>query len=183
MHQRTVVNLLAGVLVGLVFAWLLGLFSPRPVSPTDSAPAPLAASVPAKPIISTVVATRSSVTLPTAAAVPAHAPDPAPTKASGTAATAAASSDAAAKDKVLLQAQRKRATNNLRMLGTAAQQYMLDHGVNSAAYYDLVGFGTDSYIRTIDPASDEDYSGLIIYQEQTQISISSDAFGTVTYNL
>ena len=74
-------------------------------------------------------------------------------------------------------------TNNLRILGASAQQFMLDNHTSRATYYDLVGSGTDAYVRSITPVTGEDYTGLIIEAGDTQISISSSTFGTVTYDL
>ena len=74
-------------------------------------------------------------------------------------------------------------TNNLRLLGAAAQQFMDDNHATQAGYYDFVGSGTDAYVRSITPATDEDYTGMIIEAGDTQISISSSTFGTVTYDL
>ncbi len=73
--------------------------------------------------------------------------------------------------------------NNLRLIATASAQYMLDKGVTYASYRDLVGIGTDHYLRSISPVAGEDYTHLTVVQTQTQISISSAAFGLVTYNL
>ena len=60
---------------------------------------------------------------------------------------------------------------------------MGEKGVTEASFYDLVGTGTDNYVRSVAPAVDEDYSDIIISQTQTQVSISSASFGLVTFNL
>jgi hypothetical protein len=65
----------------------------------------------------------------------------------------------------------------------AAQQYMLDKGVTSASYYDLVGTGTDDYLRSINPVMGEDYTGFIINQADTQVLVVAPDGTTVTYNL
>ncbi len=77
----------------------------------------------------------------------------------------------------------KAATNNLRILASSAQQYMGEKGVTEASFFDLVGTGTDNYVRSVAPAVDEDYSDMTISQTQTQVSISSASFGLVTFNL
>jgi type IV pilus assembly protein PilA len=86
-------------------------------------------------------------------------------------------------NKVRLQSREKAVTNNLRQLASAGQQYMLDKGVTSASYSDLVGDGTNKYIRSITPVAGENYQDISIYQTTTQISVSSSGIGTVTYNL
>jgi type IV pilus assembly protein PilA len=86
-------------------------------------------------------------------------------------------------NKVRLQSRIKAVTNNMRQLASAGQQYMLDKGVTQAGYADLVGTATDAYIRSITPVADEDYTTITMAQTTTQISISSNGEGTVTYNL
>lgn len=80
------------------------------------------------------------------------------------------------------QSRTKAVTNNLRQLSTAAQQYFLDKGVTQASYTDLVGTATDSYIHGISPVAGEVYSGIVIDQGATQVSLSAMSFGTVTFN-
>ena len=81
------------------------------------------------------------------------------------------------------QASREKAiTNNLRQLSAAAQQYMLEQGVNTVGYTDIVGTTTDKYIKSINSVANENYSTLTIANAQTQISISSSVI-TVTYNM
>jgi hypothetical protein len=74
-------------------------------------------------------------------------------------------------------------TNNLRQYGAAAQQYMLAQGVTEAVYTDIVSTATDAYIHGISPVAGEDYSQIVVDQTDSQISISSATFGTVTYGL
>jgi len=176
---KKISHFVAGIFLGLLLAWLLGLFDPASISAIEPSIPKAAAPGAPKPVITTVSATHANVVMPTAPAVPAHGPDPASAKAIPK--TPAANSDFS--QVALPSQQRKAATNNLRMLGSAAPQYMVDHGVTSASYHDLVGTETDDYIRSITPASDEDYTDIIIFQAQTQISISAESFGTITYNL
>jgi len=84
--------------------------------------------------------------------------------------------------KVRQQSRLKAVTNNLRQVSTAAQQYFLDKGVTVAAYTDLVGTGTDNYVRNVSPVAGEDYTTLTVNQTDTQISITATSFGTVTFN-
>lgn len=81
------------------------------------------------------------------------------------------------------QATRQKAiTNNLRQLAAAAQQYMLAQGAGVVVYNDIVGTATDKYIGGIATVAGEDYTGLVIQNTDTQISVTS-AVITVTYNL
>ena len=81
------------------------------------------------------------------------------------------------------QSRVKAVTTNLRIISGSAQQYMGEKGTTQAGYTDLVGTGTDNYVRSVAPVAGEDYSGIVIVQSQTQVSISSPTFGTVSYNL
>lgn len=71
--------------------------------------------------------------------------------------------------KVRQTAQDKAITNNLRQFASAAQQYMLDAGVASVAYTDIVGAGL--HISTINSVRSEDYSGLTIDTASTMITL------------
>jgi type IV pilus assembly protein PilA len=83
--------------------------------------------------------------------------------------------------KVRQQSREKAVLNNLRQPSSAAQQYMLEKGVRSASYHDLVGTSTDNYLRNVAPVADEDYTGFHMNQSDTQITVSG-SFGTVTFN-
>ncbi len=85
--------------------------------------------------------------------------------------------------KVRQQSRSKTVTNNMRQIAHAASQYMLDKGVTQAGETDVVGTGTDSYLRPISQVAGEDYTTVVVAQTATQISIYNVAFGTVTYNL
>jgi len=81
------------------------------------------------------------------------------------------------------QASREKAiTNNLRQLSAAAQQYMLEKGVNTVAYTDIVGTTTDYYLKGINTVAGENYTTVTVGNTMTQISVTS-AVITVTYNL
>lgn len=60
--------------------------------------------------------------------------------------------------KVRASSQEKAITNNLRQLATAADQYYLEHGVDTATYDQLVG--PEKYVRTFLPVMGEDYTHL-----------------------
>lgn len=80
------------------------------------------------------------------------------------------------------QSRTKAVINNLRQISSTAAQYMLEMGVTQVNYTDLVGTGTDSYLHNISPVAGEDYSGIVVVQGTTQLSLSADSFGTVTFN-
>ena len=77
----------------------------------------------------------------------------------------------------------KAVTNNLRQIASAAAQYMLNNGLTQAAYTDLVGTSTDNYVHSIAPVAGEDYTGILIVQTATQVSVTALTFGTASYNM
>jgi type IV pilus assembly protein PilA len=85
--------------------------------------------------------------------------------------------------KVRQQSRAKAITNNLRQIASAAQQYMLEKGSASCGYSDLVGTGTDNYLRQVSQVADEVYSTITVAQTQTQVSVGSTTVGTITYNM
>ncbi len=173
--MKNFLHLAAGVLLGLLVAWLLGLFTPGSTVPAAPAlPSKIASSTVSQPAIITMTATRSAVALPAASAVPAHAPEPTAASASG-----AAPATKTVQQKVQIQAM----VNNLRQLSTAAQQYMMDKGVTQAGYYDLVGTTTNDYIRSVAPVMGEDYTGLFLNQSDTQVMVVAPDGTTAVYNL
>ncbi len=84
--------------------------------------------------------------------------------------------------KVRATSQEKAVTNNLRQFASAAQQYMLDEGVTSVGYSDIVGTGL--HISTIEPVAGEDYTGITATQGDTQIALTVPGMGgeTVSYS-
>ncbi len=66
--------------------------------------------------------------------------------------------------KVRQASQEKTVLNNLRMLRAAADQYYLEHGVDTATYDDLVG--PDKYIKSIHPVAGENYRALKFHSGQ-----------------
>jgi type IV pilus assembly protein PilA len=85
--------------------------------------------------------------------------------------------------KVRASARAKAITNNLRQIGSAAQQYMLEQGVSQVAETLLEGTQTNNYIRPIQIVNGEGYSGLSISSGTTQISTSENDGTVVTFNL
>ncbi len=97
--------------------------------------------------------------------------------------TAAAPAAEVPPDPEGIAAQKKAITNNLRQLGSAAAQYMLDRGVTSANYYDLVGAQTDAYIRSISPVMGETYDTLVIHVDDDYLEVTTPNGMVVRYNL
>ncbi|MGH8017836.1 MAG: type II secretion system protein [Opitutaceae bacterium] len=60
-------------------------------------------------------------------------------------------------NKVRQQSQNKTIINNLRQISAAAQQYFLEHGVDSVASTALVGTDADKYIKSVQQVRDEVY--------------------------
>jgi type IV pilus assembly protein PilA len=87
--------------------------------------------------------------------------------------------------KVRASARQKAITNNLRQIGSAAQQYMLEQGVSQVNESQLEGTATTNYIRPIATVIGEKYAGLTISTDTTQISVTEkDGNNTiVTFNL
>jgi type IV pilus assembly protein PilA len=83
--------------------------------------------------------------------------------------------------KVRQNSQQKAVLNNLRQIYGAAQQYMLESGASTAPYTNLVGAGTDKYIKAINAVSGEDYTTMTVQSTQSQLIISTTAAGTITY--
>ena len=64
----------------------------------------------------------------------------------------------------------KAATNNLRQIASAAQQYMLDTGEDRASMSDIIG--PDKYIsQPITPVAGESYDDIVITYETYSISV------------
>jgi type IV pilus assembly protein PilA len=179
MNKKNISVIVVGILFGLLAAWWLGLFN-QPAPPS----APLAATKPAanpffvnQPV---KINRQNSVAAPVLPPVPAsQSTPPSPT----VRARLPADAQSAALDQIRQQSQMKAMKNNLRQLATAASQYMLDKGVTSASYFDLVGTETDNYIRSINPAMGEDYSGIFVNQTDTEVMVVAPDGTTVTYDM
>jgi type IV pilus assembly protein PilA len=88
-------------------------------------------------------------------------------------------------NKVRAASRQKTITNNLRQVASAAQQYLLENGVQSCQYSDVAGAGTTYYLRFISTVVGEDYTTLKVLASTTQLTISENdgAATVVTYNL
>ena len=63
--------------------------------------------------------------------------------------------------KVRASSQDKAVLNNLRQLGSAADQYFLEKGVSTVGYTDLVGGNSSNYIKAIQTVANETYDTTI----------------------
>jgi len=63
--------------------------------------------------------------------------------------------------KVRASSQDKAVLNNLRQLGSAADQYFLENGVSQVASSALVGAGSSQYIKQIQTVAQESYDATI----------------------
>ncbi len=70
-------------------------------------------------------------------------------------------------NKVRATSQDKAVTNNLRQYASAAQQYMLDDGVATVGYTNIVGSGL--HISTVDTVANETYTGLTLGTDTTRL--------------
>ncbi len=70
-------------------------------------------------------------------------------------------------NKVRATSQDKAVTNNLRQYASAAQQYMLDGGVSTVDYSDIVGSGL--HISVLATVADETYTGLTLGTNTTRL--------------
>jgi len=82
-------------------------------------------------------------------------------------------------NKVRATSQDKAVINNLRQYSSAAQQYMLDEGVATVAYADIVGVGL--HISTLEQVADEVYTGITLGTDTTQLTASVNG-RAITYN-
>ena len=182
MKKQNIFTIVAGILLGLLVAWLLGFFNPSAESAATPS-SPVAAKPPANPFISSTPAqaqVHMAVAAPVLPPVPASQSTP---PASSLPNNAATDAQMASMDQIRQQSRVKAMTNNLRQLATAASQYMLDKGVRSASYFDLVGTGTDNYIRSINPVMGEDYSGIMVNATDTQVMVVAPDGTMVIYNM
>jgi type IV pilus assembly protein PilA len=180
MKKKNIFSIMAGILFGLLMAWLLGFFN----HPSEPTPQTALAKPAANPFVSnqsTTTQVHMAVAAPVLPPVPAsQSTPPIPSEQNSSAATDA---QMYSMDQIRQQSRVKAMTNNLRQLATAASQYMLDKGVRSASYYDLVGTSTDDYIRSINPVMGEDYSGIIVNAADTQVMVVAPDGTVVTYNM
>lgn len=74
-----------------------------------------------------------------------------------------------------------KAWNNLKLLFTAASQYMMENGIPETKYSDLVGPDSDKLVKKIEPAVGEDYTQLVFRAGDEKISIALPNGKTVEY--
>jgi hypothetical protein len=77
--------------------------------------------------------------------------------------------------KVRGNSQEKTIQNNLRQFEAGAQQYMLEHGKDSASYADVVGPEEGKYVRELKPVAGEDYTALSLKDGDAEISVTTAA--------
>jgi type IV pilus assembly protein PilA len=85
--------------------------------------------------------------------------------------------------KVRQQSRLKAVTNNLRQIANAAQSYMMEKSATQAGFTDIVGTGTDNYLHVVNPVVDEVYTGILIVNGQSQVTLTSASLGTITYSM
>jgi type IV pilus assembly protein PilA len=82
--------------------------------------------------------------------------------------------------KVRMASQDKAVLNNARQLASAADQYMMEHGVNAVGYTDIVGAA--KYVKMIETVANESYP--TAYTAGTTITVLGIAGArTITYGL
>jgi type IV pilus assembly protein PilA len=82
-------------------------------------------------------------------------------------------------NKVKETSQEKAIHNNLQAFASAAQQFMLESGKDTATYEDVVG--PDKLVTELKPVAGEDYENLAIHSGDTSISVETAAGKTITY--
>ncbi len=75
--------------------------------------------------------------------------------------------------KVRATSQEKAIQNNLRMFAAAAQQHMLENATTEASYEDIVGEG--KILTEIPSVAGEDYTGLVLHEGDTSLSVTTAA--------
>jgi type IV pilus assembly protein PilA len=86
-------------------------------------------------------------------------------------------------NRVRYAARRKTITNNLRIIGSAAQQYLLEQGAALVNESQLEGPNSYNYFRPIPKVNAETYSGLVITSTTTQLSTTEGDGTVVTFNM
>jgi type IV pilus assembly protein PilA len=82
--------------------------------------------------------------------------------------------------KVRTASQDKAVLNNARQLAAAADQYMIENGVSTVTYGNLVG--STNYVKAINPTANESYPDA--YTQGMAITVSGIAGArTITYGL
>ena len=87
-------------------------------------------------------------------------------------------------NKVRYTSRYKAIVNNLRQIGSGAEQYMLEQGCSQVSEPQLEGTSSFNYVRPIAIVNGETYSGLgVITGVTTQLSVSESDGTWVTFNL
>jgi len=81
--------------------------------------------------------------------------------------------------KVRATSQEKTVLNNLRQLASGADQYFLEEGLNAVTSDDLVGTGTNKYIKAMKQVAGETYPENI-YTSTTSLSVTLSTGATVS---
>lgn len=68
--------------------------------------------------------------------------------------------------------------NNLRMIASAGQQYLLEHGVEEVAYPQLAG----EYFSAINPVAGESYEHLRVGLRGGVLEVTTAAGKTISYS-
>ena len=79
--------------------------------------------------------------------------------------------------KVRTNSKEKTILNNLRMVSSGGQQYLLEEGVEKVTYEQLV----PTYFREITPVAGEDYTGLVVEALGGTLSVTTDSGKTIEY--
>lgn len=83
--------------------------------------------------------------------------------------------------KVRASSQDKAVLNNLRQLGSAADQYFLENGVSRAGLTDLVGTESTKYVKAVQAVAGETYSTQLD-QGAAVTAFNVAGARTITYN-
>jgi len=83
--------------------------------------------------------------------------------------------------KVRASSQDKAVLNNLRQLGSAADQYFLENGVSAVASSNLVGTNSSNYVKAVQTVAGESYAATL---NQGAAVTATNVAGarTITYN-
>ncbi|HXB02531.1 MAG TPA: prepilin-type N-terminal cleavage/methylation domain-containing protein [Opitutaceae bacterium] len=87
-------------------------------------------------------------------------------------------------NKVRYTSRYKAIVNNLRQIGSGAEQYMLEQGCSQVTEPQLEGTSSFNYVRPIAIVNGETYSGLaVITGATTQLAVTETDGTVVTFNL
>ena len=86
-------------------------------------------------------------------------------------------------NRVQYTTRRKIITNNLRIIASAAQQYMLEQGASQVGDTQMEGTSSFNYYRPISKVNAETYNGLVVGSTTTQLSTVESDGTVVTFNL